>query len=104
MMMNITWKIGVNSQARRLTGSAPGVAGVNGGAGVGDAPPGPVAPGTHATTIGMIPKITSAGRIRRRPGERVTGGRPRLGDGSYPPGVPGVQRASLFCPHHLTLT
>jgi hypothetical protein len=73
----MAWKIGVNSHARRLTGSAPGVAGVSGGAGVGYAPPGPVAPGTQATTSGMIPKITSAGRIRRRPGDTVTGGRPR---------------------------
>jgi hypothetical protein len=35
-MMNITWKIGVNSHARKLTGSAPGWAGVSGGCGVAD--------------------------------------------------------------------
>ena len=37
MMMNMTWKIGVNSQARRLMGSAPGCAGSRGGCGVGEA-------------------------------------------------------------------
>src|SRR6185295_10015786 len=45
--MNIAWKIGVNSQARVLTGS-PGFAGSSGGAGewvgVGDAPEAPGAP------------------------------------------------------------
>ena len=36
-MMNITWKIGVNSQAMVLAGSAPGFAGSSGGCGVGHA-------------------------------------------------------------------
>ena len=48
MMMNMTWKIGVNSQARRLIGSAPGCAGWRGGCGVGEtcgAPDTPDAPG-----------------------------------------------------------
>ena len=31
----MTWKIGVNTQAMRLTGSAPGLAGSSGGCGVG---------------------------------------------------------------------
>src|SRR4051794_20440298 len=99
MTMNIVWKIGVNSHARRLTGSAPGVAGVSGGAGVAEAPPGPVAPGTHATTRGMIPKITSAGRIRRRPGERVTGRTASLADRVIPTGVPWVTSGDPPGPH-----
>ena len=50
----MTWKIGVKIQARKLTGSAPGWAGVSGGCGVGDGsglPDAPGAPGAaHAAT------------------------------------------------------
>ena len=74
------WKIGVNSQARKLIGSAPGWAGVSGGWGVGDAtepdPPGP--PGAHAatTTTMRIRSPIDANGIRRRR-ERVTSWTPR---------------------------
>jgi hypothetical protein len=76
MTMNIAWKIGVKSQASRLTGSAPGEAGVSGGWGVGEAPPAPGAPGTQAATTGMIAKNRRPGSIRRTAGQDITRARP----------------------------
>jgi len=80
-MMNIAWKIGVNSQAMVLKGSEPGTAGVSGGAGEWDAPglpPTPPVPGMQAATMRAIPKASRrGGPIRRRVGGRVTSTRPR---------------------------
>src|SRR5215210_4882447 len=66
--MNIVWKIGVNAKANRLTGSAPGCAGLNGCCGVPDGPDAPgepsEPPGTHAATTS--PRRTRArGTIQR---------------------------------------
>ena len=82
-MMNIVWKIGVNSQATVLMGSTPGLAGSSGdawGVGVGLTAPEPVVapPGTHAAIASaMKSPMSSAGPIRRRVGEMVTSARPR---------------------------
>ena len=81
MMINMAWKIGLKSQARRLIGSAPGCAGVSGGwyDGDGEAPPELVAPpGAHATTrrtTRIRNPIVPNGIRRRR--ERVTSRTPR---------------------------
>ena len=65
MMMNMTWKIGVNSQARRLIGSAPGCAGWRGGWGVGEtcgAPDTPDAPGSTGAAHATTTRTTSSSR------------------------------------------
>jgi hypothetical protein len=64
-MMNIAWKIGVNNQDRKLIGSAPGLAPVSGGAGVGDAAGPPGAPGSaQAATRRVTRTRKTMGTIR----------------------------------------
>src|SRR6478609_8350983 len=81
--MNIALKIGVNSQARKLIGSAPGWAGSSGGCGVADGCTDPEAagdpPGTHpapsqeTVLLDGLLRVAGAGRFittaRRHPGE-----------------------------------
>ena len=77
----MTWKIGLNSQARKLSGSALGVAGVSGGCGVGvgaglpDAPGAAVAQAATTTARSASSRSCPHGRRRRRDG--ITSGTPR---------------------------
>ncbi len=74
--MNIAWKIGVKIQARKLTGSAPGLAGSKGGIGVGIGPEpdalGLTVPGAaQAATNSMTRARSRNGAARRSDGRQV---------------------------------
>src|SRR6266540_6328648 len=107
-MMNITWKIGVNRKARKLIGSAPGLAGVSGAWGVAEAeasgPPDPEAAGPAA---GAQAARTSTTRIRRSTGttrcsrkrREITSLRASLADRVIATWVPGMTASDAPCSH-----
>jgi hypothetical protein len=80
-MMNRNLKMGVNSHARRLIGSAPGWAGSSGGWGDGEMglpeASTPALPGTQAATTIALIAIRRSGPIQDRRGRKVTRCGPR---------------------------
>src|SRR5688572_13981396 len=94
----MTWKIGVNRKASRLTGSAPGGDGLRGccaeAVGVGGPPEAPGDP-----EPGKQPATTTARTTSRSGPSHARASARRLADGVIAAGAPGVAPSDPPCSH-----